>query len=370
MAQPIVLTPDNMRAAIDRLAAVTPGEYRVVSCYLKLEPRDKQSGKYLIKMKNRVREASAALARQPLARAAREALAADFARVLRWLEEPGRLPAARGVAVFACGPLGLFEVFALPQVHRSRLVVDDTPLVRELVAVDEEIGTILVAACDRTSARFFEVTAFHVTELPGLPAPGAPRPGKFHGERQAVRGGHLAGGPGEHTYHNRIRGEKQRHYAAVAEELFARSGQKPLSGIVVAGVGVDAAALVPHLHTALHEVLLGVVKLNPKKISPAEVREAALALREVRERAWERAHVAAVKENAPMGWAVTGIEATQRALTRGQVRILLADGQNDNPRIDDAIEEALRQRAQVDVIYDDKARRALDGLAALLRFRR
>jgi peptide subunit release factor 1 (eRF1) len=67
---------------------------------------------------------------------------------------------------------------------------------------------------------------------------------------------------------------------------------------------------------------------------------------------------------------VNGIEPTLKALARGQVRTLLADGHDDDPRIDEAVEEALRQRAQVDVIYDDKARRAVAGLAALLRFRR
>jgi peptide subunit release factor 1 (eRF1) len=67
---------------------------------------------------------------------------------------------------------------------------------------------------------------------------------------------------------------------------------------------------------------------------------------------------------------VIGIEPTLKALGRGQVRILLADGQAEDPRIDDAIEEALGQRAQVDVVYDQGARRTVRGLAALLRFRR
>jgi len=71
----------------------------------------------------------------------------------------------------------------------------------------------------------------------------------------------------------------------------------------------------------------------------------------------------------PRGWAVNGPEATLKALHRGQVRTLLADGHDDDARIDEAIEEALGQRAQVDVLYDDKARRIVDGLAALLRFR-
>ena len=64
------------------------------------------------------------------------------------------------------------------------------------------------------------------------------------------------------------------------------------------------------------------------------------------------------------------MDATFKALARGQVRTLLADGQSDDSRIDEAIEDALRQRSQVDVLYDDKARRVVDDLAALLRFRR
>src|SRR3989475_8447095 len=113
-------------------------------------------------MKNRVREALQALEQQGLERAARDGVAADVERVRRYFEEPARLPAARGIALFACGAVGLFEVVPLPHVHRSRLRVEATPLVRELVALEQEFGAILVAACDRTGARFFEVTAFDV----------------------------------------------------------------------------------------------------------------------------------------------------------------------------------------------------------------
>jgi peptide chain release factor subunit 1 len=361
---------DAVRDVLRRLAEIPPGSYRVVSCYLKLEPRDKTRGKYLIKMKNRVKQAVASLARQPLEHAVRETTAADLERVLRFFDEPGRLPPARGIAVFACSALGLFDVLPLPHVHRSRLAVEPTPLVRELAALEQEFGTILVAACDRTGARFFEVTAFDTVEQTGLAAAPASRGGRFHGERQAVHAGMPAGGSGERNYHMRIREEKHRHYARVADHIFQIHTQRPLAGIVVAGVGVDAGALLPHLHTYLHDLVLGVVRLNPKMVSPAEVREAALALRDERERAWERTHAEAVRDGVGSGWAVNGIEASLKALRRGQVRTLLADGQDDDPRLDEAVEEALRQRAQVDVLYDPRARRAVDGLAALLRFRR
>jgi len=364
-ALPMSANESAVRAAVERLSRVQSGAYHVVSCYLKLEPRDKTRGKYLIKIKNRIRAALAALGRQDLERALRAQVTADLERVQDYFGEPTRLPPARGIALFACGALDLFEVLPLPHVHRSRLAVAPVPLVRELVALEEEFGTILVAACDRTSARFFEVTAYDVVELPSLTAE-ATRPGKFHGERQAKRGNMLAGGFGEHNYHMRIREERQRQHAQVADRMFQIHTQRPLAGLVVAGIGVDAAAL----HTYLHDLVLGVVRLNPKHVTAAEVREAALALREERERAWERAHAEAVREGVGTGWAVNGIEPALKGLQRGQVRTLLADGQDDDLHIDDAIEEALAQRVQVDVVYDERARRVVDGLAGLLRFRR
>src|SRR3989454_7001259 len=102
----------------------------------------------------------------------------------------------------------------------------------------------------------------------------------------------------------RIREEKHRHYANIADHIYQIHTQRPLAGLVVAGIGVDAAALVPHLHNYLHDLLLGVVKLNPKKVSPAEVREAALFLRDQRERAWEQTHAAAMRDALGSGWAV------------------------------------------------------------------
>ncbi len=152
--------------------------------------------------------------------------------------------------------------------------------------------------------------------------------------------------------------------------MFRIHSQRPVAGLVVAGVGVDAGALLPHLHTYLHDLVLGVVRIASKRPTAPEVREAALALREERERAWERAHAEAMRDGVGTGWAVNGVEATRAALARGQVRTLLADGLAVDERIDDAIEDALAERAQIDVLYDARARRAVDGLAALLRFRR
>src|SRR5436305_645188 len=117
-ALPVSPSESAVRAAIERLSRVQPGAYHVVSCYLKLEPRDKTRGKYLIKIKNRIREALAGLQRQELERALRAQVAADLERVQAYFGEPTRLPPARGIALFACGALDLFE--ALPRRARGR----------------------------------------------------------------------------------------------------------------------------------------------------------------------------------------------------------------------------------------------------------
>ena len=85
-----------------RLTEVRPGGHRVVSCYLKLEPRDRSRGKYLIKFKNRVREALKGLPRLGLDRAAQEAAARDLDRMLTHLRMVENLPPTQGIALFAC----------------------------------------------------------------------------------------------------------------------------------------------------------------------------------------------------------------------------------------------------------------------------
>ena len=374
---------------LERLTRASPAGHPVVSCYLKLEPRDRSRGKYLIKLKNRVKDTKAALPRLALDRGAQDAVARDLDRIVEHLRTPANLPPAQGLAIFASEAIGLLEVLPLPVIHRSRIAVDRTPLIRELAAVEDEFGRILTVVLDRTSARFFEVTAYHAAELPSLWAD-ATRGGRFRGDQNGP-------GWGEHNYHNRIREEKQRHFEAIARELFALDRRHPAHGIVLAGPGPEAGGVRPFLHSYLSERLLGTAQLNPKEVTTAAVHAATLTVREAWERASERAWVADLGERLGSGWAVNGLAATLKALARGQVRALLVSGDASGPGfrcpetgrlalserdcrseggavpvldvVDDAIEEALRQRVDVSVVYEPAAARNIDGLAGLLRFR-
>lgn len=375
---------------LEWLTRIRPDPYRVVSCYLKLEPRDRSRGKYLIKLKNRIKAAVHGLPRLGLDREISEPVLRDLNRIQQFLRTQGNLPSTQGVAVFACEKIELFEAVALPVIHRSRLAIDGTALVRELASVDDEFGRLLTAVVDRASARFFEVTAYNTRELPGLRS-NSTRGKRFHGDQDG------SGGWGEHTYNNRIRQEKQRHYEAIARELFTIDRRQPAHGIVLAGPGPEAGAVKPFLHTYLSERLIGTARLNPKDVTLSAVHDTTLAVREAYERASERALVHEMLEGLGTGWGVNGLTSTLRALSRGQVRSLLVDADASQPGfrcgdsgrlalterecrgegepipildlVDDAIEEALRQGVDVNVVYEPEARVAIDGLGGLLRFR-
>ena len=393
----------SIAALIARLTALGTTRHWVVSCYLKLEPRDRGHGKYLIKLKNRAKRLLAGLEDRGLTRAERVAVERDVERIRDWLSHASQLPAGRGIAIFACGAAGLFEAVPLPLVFRSRLVVDHSPLVRELAALDSEFGRVLCAAYDRTSARFFAVSAHGVEELASLAADDPTRTARFHGPSKGRQGrgrgdrgaGVGASAPGEHKFNQRIREEKQRHYAHIAQRLFELIQDQPVRGVVLASAKADVGAVEPHLHPYVAEAVRGTMRLNPKDVSEVEVLEAVLDIQTQTERAWERRHLAELEEGMGTGWALNGVTATLAALARGQVRTLLVDSTAERPGfrcradgrlavtpevcggdadpvpdvVDEAIEEALRQGAQVDVVEDPDVQTRVDGLACLLRFR-
>ena len=374
---------------LQRLTRIRNSRYPIVSCYLKLEPRDRARGKYLIKLKNRIRNVQESLPGLGFSNSERDTVTKDLGLIYRDLERTSSLPGTQGIAVFASSGLGLFERVALPTVHRSRLVVDRSPLVRELLAAEDEVGRILTVVLDRTKARIFEVTAFNAKELVGIHAD-ATRGGKFHSDR------HGAPGMGEHAWHNRIRNEKQRHLTAVADTLFQLDRKQPVHGLVLAGTGADATALEPFLHSYLRERVIGTVRLNPKHISEGHVHAATIQARAEHERRTEDALVRELGDGLGTGWAVNGIRNTLQALEAGKIRTMLVDADAEtagfrcssgrlvlHPKdcrgdgdgtpvpdlVDEALEEALRQRVAVEVLHSPTAAQHVAGLAGLLRFR-
>jgi len=369
---------------------LTLGDRRgwVVSCYQKLEPADRAGEKYRIKLKNRLRLAAERLEILGFSRKDREKVIRELERIETYFRDPSHLSGGRGVAVFAAD--AFFRAVPLPYVLKSRVMVDRTPVVGELVALTEAGSRLLAAIADRRSARFFDVGLEGVTELDGIAALDTTRARRFHPERGA------SPGVGEYHFHNRIREERHRHFAYVAEAAAAHLRSKAYDGLVIGGIGVDASALLPHLSPALRAQVLGVLRLAPRTASGSEIRARAMELLADAAARGSAEAVAELVSRRGTGWTTESVEPTLRALGRGQVRTLIVDADATVPGfrcsgsgrltetpssgrgegdalpiadlLDDAIEDALRQRARVAVVRGTEARR-FDRLAAVLRFR-
>lgn len=370
------------------LLRMKPGPHPVVTCYLKIEPRDRTRKKYLTKVKNRVKAIEASLEASHWTKPQQEMARLDLARILDYLTDEDNLPASPGIALFASTGNRLFEVHELPKVHRSRLAIDHTPLVRELAAMEEEFGRLFTVTLDRSTALVWEVTAFAAKVVRKVTT-------------EVTRGSRFHAGPsashGEHTFHNRIANERKRHLEMVARALFEVDRASPGHQIVLAGAGNDAQSLEPFLHRYMADRLIGLARLAPKDATPAAVHQLTMEVREAHARASEGRHIEELAEGLGTNWAVNGVRETLRALSNGQVRLLLVRGDASLPGfrslatgrlsslardvredgevvptldvLDDAIEEALRQRVALDVVYDPEAAEAVDGLAGLLRFK-
>ncbi len=375
---------------VERLATVHTDHPVVVSLYLRLAVEDRTRNRYRIAIRDAVRRARDTVDRFPLSRSEREELRRDLARVEDHLDDAGALSHSAGLALFACESLGLFQMLPLPRVLHTRLLLGERPRLAEALAAIEGFGRIVVALVDRAQARFFTVTAFGVTELPGL-RPHGTRGGKYHSDRAD------SPGTGERAFHGRLREEHHRHAAAVARRLTALVAEGSCQGIVLTGSARSIAEQHRFLPRDLARRVMGTVRLNPTAATPAEVREAALEARAGWERAHEASVLAEVVQGVGTGWAVNGVLPTLRALGRGQVRLLvLPEGQAGSgyryplsgrlalarserhgegdpipvpDLVSEVVDEALLQHVDIEVIDDLRLKEGVEGLAALLRFR-
>src|SRR6187431_3273017 len=114
--------PVVTRADVERLVRFDGHGARVLSVYVDLGPERQVTRPHRIALKDLVKTAG-----QPLDKDTRHALDAEAARVQAWLDEEA--PRARGLAVFASSPAGLWATYRLPTPVPDRLSFDIHPLV-------------------------------------------------------------------------------------------------------------------------------------------------------------------------------------------------------------------------------------------------
>jgi peptide chain release factor subunit 1 len=134
----------------------------IVSLYAKVPPERDQAELHT-RVNSLLPEVRAMGTDHAADRPARLSVRSDVERILEYVDTwpvwPGTL------AFFSCSGEGVFEVVSLPRPVRDRIVVDDTPWVRSLVAVLAEYHRVCVVLLKRGEASLWELYQDELREI-------------------------------------------------------------------------------------------------------------------------------------------------------------------------------------------------------------
>ncbi len=399
--------------SLERLSSFVPEGMLVTSLYLDLQPESRQDRKYLIVYKDMVKEKKGELEKRNIDREVRESVEEDFKKIEEFLSEPDNLKNCRGIGIFSCSKRNLFEFIKLPYVYRNRLAVAEHPLLREVAAIDEEFGRVGILLIDRKHARYFKMDIGSFNEVINFMEPLATRSHKFHSGGALLRGAEgtfkmqmparvsdsnmVQHSFGEWRFHMRIKNEWQSLLKISADAVFEDWKETKFDRLVIGGFEESKIREIEnHLHPYLKERLIGYIVINPSTATESEIREKVLDLLKQKDREDEKRLIEELKELEGKGLAVNGTSRVLEMLAMGNVRTVLIPEDFEKPGylcsrtklvtlkpdcplpeeeamevsdiVDEVIEEALSQKAVIEIIVDKELQKKVDGLAAFLRF--
>jgi peptide subunit release factor 1 (eRF1) len=337
-----------------RLAEMRPERGLVLSVFFNLDPSEFATPAARATEVNSVVTAAAHKVEE-LGHDERLALRADVERVREVLQGSDVATAGtHGLAVFACGPADLLEVVRLPHPIESRAVVDDHPIVEPLVRFgSSERWCVLLV--NRRTARIFTGTADGLEEVDRI--------------EDDVHRQHDQGGWSQARFQRGIEKEKLDHVAHALDALFTRFKRQPFEHLVVGAPEELVAEVEERLHPYLRERLAGRLTVDVENSSATSVRAAAAEVVDRHVAAVEREALDRMHQGIGRGdRGVSGPKAVMEALAQARVEILLPAEDFDAPELDEALELAIKQSAQVIVVrhHDDLVMHG--GIGAVLRF--
>jgi peptide chain release factor subunit 1 len=346
---------DITRERLRRLADTRPAQGKVLSLFLNLDPREfgttpargTEVRSMLDRASRQVRDD------ESLTHEQRAALRADLERLQAELGDGGLdAKGAHGVAVFASGPAGLFEVLKLSEPIEHEPVIGDTPFIEPLSAIGppERWCVLLV---NRRTARLLCGPGGQLEEIALV--------------EDDVHGQHDQGGWSQANYQRSVEKEAADHLKRSAEVAFAHLKSALPAGILVGTPHELANDFESELHPYLRERLSGRLDIDVEHSTVEEVNRAAAPHIERATRAKQDAALARVAEEfgAGTGRAASGLADVLAALEQQRVETLLVDAGFE---AQDAIERALAQSADVHVLRDRPELASHGHIAAILRF--
>lgn len=392
-----------MRETVKALKDFYSDRYLVTSLYLSLPPQERATRppQYQTRLKTLINQLRHWLDDHPTEPAVRQSVEDDFKRLMDFIDAPENLSGenslpVRGLAVFSCSAEGLFEAVHLPYVERNTLVVDRTPYVRRLFAVEADFGVNLVVVFDHRDAWFYQVDINGIRPLDAY---------SFTKDREVLPSGRQGvrtpmGFTAQHTVGEknvqRLQiHEEQQHLRQIAETVRELRQSHPFDRLIIAAPDDLASAFPSYLHDYVRRTYAGRISAHDKMPINTLYERTLDRLIEL-DREQEARLLQEFNESLP-NLGMSGIDPVLHALAWANVRVLLYDTEHTQPGciyypsgtlglrpedapegtdtiwllpdiIDTVLERALEQGAQVEAVHSPEARAQIYGVSAILRY--
>jgi hypothetical protein len=276
-------------------------------------------------------------------------------RIENYLWEDIR-PSTRGVAAFCrAGDTPFFEALQFEVPFPESLVeVDFLPVIYHLIELKDIYEGYVVVVCDEASARILEVNLGAVTEeLWRKRAELRKRVGREWTRRH-------------YQNHQRSRfNQFVKEVLGVVEERVAAGGYKH---IVLAGSTRAVARLRDALPRHLREKVIETITGASPRSDDVVAQTIAAFIEEERRESLSAVELL-VQELRRDGLAAAGIEASRRALTNGQVDVLIIDRNLDETSREELVRLAGATSSHVETVADSPELARIGGVGCLLRYR-
>jgi peptide chain release factor subunit 1 len=361
---------EQINAQLDRLAALEPSPFPVVSLYLNLQPnqhgRDEFDSFLRKELGERLRTYEADGPQ-------RHSLNTDSERIRQYVGGVDR--SANGLALFASSGANLFESLQLAApIPEHRLYVSDRPHLYPLARVLGEYPRYAVVHADTNQSRIFVIA------------------GNLVEKRQEVEGTKTnrskMGGWSQARYQRHIDNYHLQHIKEVVDTLSAIVKNDDIQSIIIAGDDVAVPMVKDQLPKEIAQRVVDVIKVEDHA-AERELFDATLEAMRENNRLTDRERVdALIDAYRASGLAVVGVEPTRRALEMGQVDELViaatpaairgetksanTNGLERTPEervADELVAKARQTSASVRFIEDASLVAAIGGVGAHLRFK-
>ncbi len=371
---------------LDELRGYKSTDIPITSLYLNMDPAKYIKEEYIKNLKTLIRNAKENIEKNGYSRDARFSLMEDFDKILKFIE-PIKDHSFKSIAVFSSSKNNFFQSYELDDNLKDMIVTDFVPYTKPLFAYLRMVKRYLVILMKKDKIRVFEVFGNNIEEELDL----------FKKVRYPIRPNSYIF-TNERKYYNKIETEYRKFLREASEEVLDLFMDKGADFVVIGGNKTVGEDLYETLHPYLKERFTDYIDIDFE----AHERDILEKVREVNRRIINKLDDELIQEiKAELnkdGLASKGLKNVLNALTIAAVRVLAVeegymvpgfmhkesgflyvnkedyDGNPDDliptaDVINEAVDEAINQGADIRIIREKGKMDELEHIAALLRFK-